>query len=229
MAVESHSDPHIGNALGLGLGLDLDPGVAAPSQLGQLPVTESPARNDSMSALWLWFGLLLLLAFLCPPSSSCGLSTHIEIGHRALEFLQLPHGRVNYKELLLEHQDAYQAGSVFPDAFYPSFCKSGKFHDVSESTHWTPFLNASVHYIQENFPLPWKKNTEKLVAFLFGVTSHMVADVSWHSLGIEQGFLRTMGAIDFHGSYSDAHSAGDFGGDVVSQFEFNFNYLSRRW
>uniref|UniRef100_A0A8C2MUK0 Phosphatidylinositol-glycan-specific phospholipase D n=1 Tax=Cricetulus griseus TaxID=10029 RepID=A0A8C2MUK0_CRIGR len=177
----------------------------------------------------LWSGLLLLLSFFCSRSSSCGLSTHVEIGHRALEFLQLQDGHINYKELLLEHQDAYQAGTVFPDAFYPSICKRGKYHDVSERTHWTPFLNASIHYIRENYPLPWEKDTEKLVAFLFGITSHMVADVSWHSLGIEQGFLRTMGAIDFHDSYSEAHSAGDFGGDVLSQFEFNFNYLSRRW
>ncbi|KAF3815369.1 hypothetical protein GH733_016751 [Mirounga leonina] len=110
-------------------------------------------------------------------------------------------------ELLLEHQDAYQAGAVFPDAFYPSICERGQFHDVSESTHWTPFLNASIHYIRENYPLPWEKDTEKLVAFLFGITSHMVADISWHSLGIEQGFLRTMGAVDFHYSYSKAHSA----------------------
>ncbi|KAF5925094.1 hypothetical protein HPG69_008771 [Diceros bicornis minor] len=132
-------------------------------------------------------------------------------------------------QLLLEHQDAYQAGSVFPDAFYPSICEGGRFHDVSESTHWTPFLNASVHYIRENYPLPWEKDTEKLVAFLFGITSHMVADISWHSLGIEQGFLRTMGDIDFHGSFPEAHSTGDFGGDVLSQFEFNFNYLARRW
>ncbi|XP_055470460.1 phosphatidylinositol-glycan-specific phospholipase D isoform X1 [Psammomys obesus] len=182
-----------------------------------------------MSAGRLWSGLMLLLAFFCSTSSSCGLSTHVEIGHRALEFLQLQDGHINYKELLLEHQDAYQAGTVFPDAFYPSVCKRGKFHDVSEKTHWTPFLNASITYIRENYPLPWEKDTEKLVAFLFGITSHMVADVSWHSLGIEQGFLRTMGAIDFHDSYSEAHSAGDFGGDVLSQFEFNFNYLSRRW
>ncbi|XP_049740823.1 phosphatidylinositol-glycan-specific phospholipase D isoform X3 [Elephas maximus indicus] len=78
-------------------------------------------------------------------------------------------------------------------------------------------------------PASAKEDTEKLVAFLFGIASHMVADVSWHSLGIEQGFLKTMGAIDFHNSYSDAHSAGDFGGDVLSQFEFNFNYLARHW
>lgn len=29
-------------------------------------------------------------------------------------------------QLLLEHQDAYQAGAVFPDAFYPSICERGK-------------------------------------------------------------------------------------------------------
>ncbi|XP_060045275.1 phosphatidylinositol-glycan-specific phospholipase D isoform X2 [Erinaceus europaeus] len=176
-----------------------------------------------------WFSLLIVLGCLCARASSCGISTHVEIGHRALEFLQLQGGTVNYKKLLLEHQDAYQAGTVFPDSFYPSICERGKFHDVSESTHWTPFLNASIHYIRENYPLPWEKDTEKLVAFLFGITSHMAADISWHSLGIEQGFLRTMGAIDFHGSYSDAHSAGDFGGDVLSQSEFNFNYLARHW
>ncbi|XP_074843689.1 phosphatidylinositol-glycan-specific phospholipase D [Carettochelys insculpta] len=57
----------------------------------------------------------------------------------------------------------------------------------------------------------------------------MVADVSWHSLGIDQGFLRTMGAIDFHGSYSEAHHTGDFGGDVLSQFELDFSYLKADW
>ncbi|KAL1287169.1 GPLD1 [Ovibos moschatus] len=182
-----------------------------------------------MSAFRFWSGPLMLLGFLCPRSSPCGISTHIEIGHRALEFLHLQDGSINYKELLLRHRDAYQAGSVFPDSFYPSICERGQFHDVSESTHWTPFLNASVHYIRKNYPLPWDEDTEKLVAFLFGITSHMVADVNWHSLGIEQGFLRTMAAIDFHNSYSEAHPAGDFGGDVLSQFEFKFNYLSRHW
>ncbi|XP_006888712.1 PREDICTED: phosphatidylinositol-glycan-specific phospholipase D [Elephantulus edwardii] len=183
-----------------------------------------------MSAFRFWSSLLItLLGYLCPGASPCGISTHVEIGHRALEFFHLQTGSVNYKELLLEHQDAYQAGTVFPDSFYPDICKGGKYHDVAESTHWTPFLNASIHYIREKYPLPWEKDTEKLVAFLFGITSHMVADISWHSLGIEQGFLRTMGAIDFHNSYPEAHSTGDFGGDVLSQFEFNFNYLTKRW
>uniref|UniRef100_A0A3Q1MEX6 Phosphatidylinositol-glycan-specific phospholipase D n=1 Tax=Bos taurus TaxID=9913 RepID=A0A3Q1MEX6_BOVIN len=177
-----------------------------------------------MSAFRFWSGLLMLLGFLCPRSSPCGISTHIEIGHRALEFLHLQDGSINYKELLLRHQDAYQAGSVFPDSFYPSICERGQFHDVSESTHWTPFLNASVHYIRKNYPLPWDEDTEKLVAFLFGITSHMVADVNWHSLGIEQGFLRTMAAVSTYKYFSHI-----IGGDVLSQFEFKFNYLSRHW
>lgn len=40
--------------------------------------------------------------------------------------------------------------------------------------------------------------TEKLVAFLFGIASHMVADVSWHSLGIDQGFLKAMGEVSLY-------------------------------
>uniref|UniRef100_A0A669P4I3 Phosphatidylinositol-glycan-specific phospholipase D n=1 Tax=Phasianus colchicus TaxID=9054 RepID=A0A669P4I3_PHACC len=128
-------------------------------------------------------------------------------------------GNVDYRQLLLNHQDAFQAGSIYPDAFYPPICKRGIYHDVSEDTHWSPFLKASIHYIRRNYPQPWGEATEKLVAFLFGVASHMVADVSWHSLGIDQGFLKAMGEVDFHGSYSEAHSVGDFG-DVEKLLQY---------
>ncbi|EPQ05831.1 Phosphatidylinositol-glycan-specific phospholipase D [Myotis brandtii] len=139
-----------------------------------------------------------IVAVVVAPSAEemeCGVLTRSRAGSLA------PPARP--EQLLLEHRDAYQAGAVFPDAFYPGICQRGR--------------------------CVCEQDTEKLVAFLFGVTSHMVADVSWHSLGIEQGFLRTMAAMDFHGSYSEAHPAGDFGGDVLSQFEFNFNYLARHW
>ncbi|XP_069469728.1 phosphatidylinositol-glycan-specific phospholipase D [Ambystoma mexicanum] len=180
------------------------------------------------SAFRIIFPLTLVCSW-CSRSDLCGLTTHIEIAHRALEFYSGLEGQVNYKELLLKHQDAYQAGSVYPDAFYPGICKEGRYHEVSEDTHWAPFLNTSINYIRTNYPQPWKEHTEKLVAFLFGIASHMVADVSWHSLGIEQGFLRAMASIDFHGSYQEAHRAGDFGGDVLSQYELNFNYLKAHW
>ncbi|XP_065686988.1 phosphatidylinositol-glycan-specific phospholipase D isoform X1 [Patagioenas fasciata] len=182
-----------------------------------------------MDGLKIWFVLLVILCHFCQRCSPSGISTHVEIAHRALEFFIKHEGNVNYRQLLLNHQDAFQAGSIYPDAFYPPICKSGIFHDVSEDTHWSPFLNASIHYIRRNYPQPWEEATEKLVAFLFGIASHMVADVSWHSLGIDQGFLKAMGEIDFHGSYSEAHNVGDFGGDVLSQFELDFGYLASKW
>ncbi|XP_053914138.1 phosphatidylinositol-glycan-specific phospholipase D isoform X2 [Cuculus canorus] len=182
-----------------------------------------------MSGLKIWTVWLVILYHFCQRCIPSGISTHVEIAHRALEFFIKHEGNVNYRQLLLNHQDAFQAGSTYPDAFYPSICKSGIFHDVSEDTHWSPFLNASIQYIRRNYPQPWEEATEKLVAFLFGIASHMVADVSWHSLGIDQGFLKAMGEIDFRGSYSEAHNAGDFGGDVLSQFELDFSYLASSW
>ncbi|XP_071409603.1 phosphatidylinositol-glycan-specific phospholipase D isoform X3 [Pithys albifrons albifrons] len=182
-----------------------------------------------MAGLKIWSVFLVILYHFCQRCIPCGISTHLEIAHRALEFFIKHEGSVNYRQLLLNHQDAFQAGSIYPDAFYPSVCKGGIFHDVSEDTHWSPFLKASIHYVRRNYPQPWEVATEKLVAFLFGIASHMVADVSWHSLGIDQGFLKAMGEIDFQGSYSEAHSAGDIGGDVVSQFELDFNYLASNW
>lgn len=49
--------------------------------------------------------------------------------------------------------------------------------------------------------------------------SHQVADVTWHSLGIKQGFLTTMGDVNFFGSFPAAHPVGDIGGDMVASFE----------
>ncbi|EHH52757.1 hypothetical protein EGM_13271 [Macaca fascicularis] len=186
-----------------------------------------------MSAFRLWPGLLMIvLASLCHRGSSCGLSTHIEIGKywRVVMLLViLDIGRWYYKELLLEHQDAYQAGTVFPDCFYPSLCKGGKFHDVSESTHWTPFLNASIHYIRENYPLPWEKVGMVLRFFYISYKAELSVVALLPDICIQLSMVLFLSQIDFHGSYSEAHSAGDFGGDVLSQFEFNFNYLARRW
>ncbi|XP_042724868.1 phosphatidylinositol-glycan-specific phospholipase D [Lagopus leucura] len=182
-----------------------------------------------MAGLKSWSVLMIILYNFFHKCIPSGISTHVEIAHRALEFFTKHEGNVDYRQLLLNHQDAFQAGSIYPDAFYPPICKRGIYHDVSEDTHWSPFLNASIHYIRRNYPQPWEEATEKLVAFLFGIASHMVADVSWHSLGINQGFLKAMGEVDFHGSYSEAHSVGDFGGDVLSQFELDFSYLTPNW
>ncbi|XP_052553942.1 phosphatidylinositol-glycan-specific phospholipase D isoform X2 [Tympanuchus pallidicinctus] len=145
-----------------------------------------------MAGLKSWSVLMIILYNFCHKCIPSGISTHVEIAHRALEFFTKHEGNIDYRQLLLNHQDAFQAGSIYPDAFYPPICKRGIYHDVSEDTHWSPFLNASIHYIRRNYPQPWEE-------------------------------------VDFHGSYSEAHSVGDFGGDVLSQFELDFSYLTPNW
>lgn len=56
------------------------------------------------------------------------------------------------------------------------------------------------------------KDALNLIAFTLGFASHQMADVTWHSLGISQGFLSAMGFANFHGSFDAAHDTGDIGG-----------------
>ena len=47
--------------------------------------------------------------------------------------------------------------------------------------------------------------TEKLVVFLLGVVQHQVADMSWHNLGVDQGFLEAMAQVNRHHDYHHHH------------------------
>ncbi|KAK7484045.1 hypothetical protein BaRGS_00024657, partial [Batillaria attramentaria] len=112
--------------------------------------------------------VVLFLVALFHVTKTCGPATHIEISYRA--------------------QDQFEPFQTNTD-----YDKVRKYHDIAEDTHWTPFMNATINYIRKNYPPPWDEATEKLVVFLLGVVSHQVADVSWHGLGIDQGFLDAMG------------------------------------
>ncbi|XP_071119252.1 phosphatidylinositol-glycan-specific phospholipase D-like [Haliotis cracherodii] len=158
-------------------------------------------------------------------TSGCGTTTHIEISHRSIEHFADEKGQFTYQELFRKHQDAFQAGSPYPDAYYSNICADGKYHDISEDSHWSGFLNATLNYIRRKYPPPWDQATEKLVVFMFGFMSHQVADVLWHNLGISQGFLQTMANINFHGVFGLAHDTGDIGGDVLAVFEMNLDYM----
>eukprot|EP00057_Strongylocentrotus_purpuratus_P034386 XP_795000.3 PREDICTED: phosphatidylinositol-glycan-specific phospholipase D [Strongylocentrotus purpuratus] len=150
---------------------------------------------------------------------------NVNKSHRATQYFRDTRGSIDYKQLILDNQDAFQAGNPYPDAYYDTICQGGKFHSVSEDTHWAPFLTTTIQYIRDHYPQPWSQDAKKLVVFLLGFASHQVADVSWHSLGIDQGFLTTMGDINFFGSFPDAHSVGDEGGDVLSEAELDLQYI----
>ena len=48
-------------------------------------------------------------------------------------------------DLLTKFASTHLYHSLFP----------GKYHYVSEDTHWAPFVKASVEYIRANYPQPW--------------------------------------------------------------------------
>ncbi|XP_052777361.1 phosphatidylinositol-glycan-specific phospholipase D-like isoform X2 [Mya arenaria] len=173
---------------------------------------------------------ILVFAFLVSLKSTlcntCGVLTHIEISHRAQQYFQdSADSNTNYGEMIRNHQDALMAGSPYPDAYYDVICANGMYHDVSEDTHWAPFLNATANYITSRYPKPWDDATQKLVVFMFGVVSHQVADILWHSLGIDRGFIQAMANINFHSHFSDAHTVADFGGDIMTAYEMDTSYI----
>lgn len=176
----------------------------------------------SWTSQWLLFACCCLIDV----TSSCGVVTHIEISHQALANYDDIKNDVDYSHIASSQQAAFEAGSAYPDAFYPPTCFFGQYHDVSEDTHWTQFLNASILYINTHYPKPWNTDVKRLVAFLLGVVSHQVADVLWHSLGIEQGFIQTMAKMNFHDVYPNAHTVADTGGDVLNVYQLNMDYSS---
>ena len=65
----------------------------------------------------------------------CGISTHTEIGYRAIEYFGYSDDASSHfiRNILLKHQDAFQAGNPFPDSFYNSLCYGGLYHQKSEA------------------------------------------------------------------------------------------------
>ncbi|KAH6569354.1 hypothetical protein BASA61_009481 [Batrachochytrium salamandrivorans] len=158
------------------------------------------------------------------------MSTHIEVSHRA-QFLLSDHSQPSSKtppgsnkkliaNMLAQNRPFVQAGSYFPDWGYACAGQS----DAAEEAHWPPFWNASIAYFSEKYhseTLPqWtphlaSPDSAALASFLFGVISHGIADASWHSLGMDEGFIETMQHSMFDGSYSDSHSNADIGGEFM--------------
>ena len=152
-----------------------------------------------ISTIWAWFWLL-----------TSGMATHEEITHQA---------RFIYKDdpnaFNRIHESYLQAGSYFPDWGY----SCGSSANEAEMAHWPDFWNATLAHLSKKYSRPWNLDAERLVSFLFGVISHSIADVSWHSLYMNEGFIDAMRFLDFGGNYDNAHMAADFGGDfLISRF-----------
>jgi glycosylphosphatidylinositol phospholipase D len=168
----------------------------------------------------LTLSIFSLFAFLlAPPARPCGMSTHDEISQRARTFFHSDDYPA-FDDYLAQQSGALQAGSVFPDWGY-----SFGYPDESEAAHWPPYLTAYADYLHDTYPQPWDEDTIKSAVFLLGAVSHSVADFNWHfTVGPLDGFITTMSKLDFHGNYGDAHTAADFGGDVLTVSEIDLGF-----
>ena len=81
--------------------------------------------------------------------------------------------------------------------FPPPAC--GPNHDDGEYTHWSPFQAVAASYARDAYPEPRNASGRALVAFLAGVASHYMADLSWHGLNTPTGYglIESVGVIDF--------------------------------
>ncbi|ODV83132.1 hypothetical protein CANARDRAFT_19740 [[Candida] arabinofermentans NRRL YB-2248] len=139
----------------------------------------------------------LVACWLLPFVSCAGVSTHITLASRIHPYLP---------DDIKEFTNEYYAGAFHPDAFYGCFGKS----EAAEEAHWPPFLLKALEYYH-------KQNTTNLPlkAFIYGIFTHQVADVSWHNLYHQQGLLEQLSQVEFGGNYSKAHTFLDTGGDFL--------------
>ncbi|KAK9234968.1 zinc dependent phospholipase C-domain-containing protein [Lipomyces kononenkoae] len=166
--------------------------------------------------------LLLVLALkLFNLAESCGIGVHVQILSRIRE---------NLAPDVNAHSSFAIPGAFFPDAFYSCMSQSA----TAEIAHWPPFLKATAQYYRKKYDSGKNPAGVGLRAFLFGVLTHQIADVSWHSLGVDQGLLMAMAIREFDGDYVAAHNTLDTGGDVIIMERLlrtspNLEWLIQRW
>ncbi|KAK5577863.1 hypothetical protein RB653_002811 [Dictyostelium firmibasis] len=155
----------------------------------------------------------------------CGMTTHNTVARRAFNFSSFD-GFEQYQKYISENFDVFDAGAAFPDFGYDC----GGLANESEAAHWPPFLRAATKYLLETYTQPWSLDGIRLAVFLLGVTSHQIADISWHSIGgIQQGLIRAMAGQDFNGTYEIAHSNADEGGEFELAYNYDLSWLSDKW
>ncbi|KAK9457336.1 zinc dependent phospholipase C-domain-containing protein [Dipodascopsis uninucleata] len=199
------------------------------------------------SSSYLLRGALLfgeITSIILQPSgvAASGISTHIHVLERARSSL----------ETVVSEQDSFAiAGAFFPDAFYDCMSQSAE----AELAHWPPFLAEAVDYYREMYgdlaqsarsaqedarntssreDLKIAEEGNGLRAFLYGMFTHQIADVSWHSLGVDQGLLMAIALTEFDGDYSSAHRVLDTGGDMILMYRLiesgaDLSFMNQRW
>jgi hypothetical protein len=162
-----------------------------------------------------------ILCLLPAVAYGCGFTVHMLNSHRALSAFASTPLTPSLFSVLTAHRGALYAGSPYPDYLYAC----GPNHDDGEYSHWSPFQAQAAKYIREAYPAPRNASGDALVAFLAGVVSHYMADISWHGLAETPGgygLIEHIGALDFNGTGgldSAPHTECDTGAEFVAVYE----------
>jgi len=133
-------------------------------------------RPSSLPAATLLLGALALPS----PALANGQSTHVWISYEALTLL--PDGPLADLLRRPELEPALVNGTMFPDWGYASGDR-----DHGEASHWEPFQQTYLRWIQDTFDAPYSSpDAAPHVAFLFGMASHGMADEHFDSLFMER-------------------------------------------
>ncbi|XP_048759928.1 phosphatidylinositol-glycan-specific phospholipase D-like isoform X2 [Ostrea edulis] len=155
-----------------------------------------------------------------------GSISHGIISNRASVYFDGKGENEMHWKIVQDNPDGLFAGSVYPDVFYDPQCSEGNYSFVSDVTKSSAFLNGTVNYIHQKYPKPWSNVTEKLVAFLYGVTSHHVAHSMWYGEDLlQQGFLDMMAKLNFHGNFEETALFAELGSDVVLAYDLNLDHI----
>lgn len=182
--------------------------------------------------MYIAFSVITLILYLPLTITCCGVGVHLCLLARTLSYIP---------ETAKDPIDFTQTGAFFPDAFYSCMGLS----EAAEAAHWPPFLKSAVEFWREKYDgdgegamqimknssnrksrrrrvWEWLTNRKttaseanQLKSFIYGVLTHQVADVSWHSLGVKQGLLEMLSEMEFQGDLDKAHSILDTGGDMI--------------
>ena len=94
-------------------------------------------------------------------------------------------------------------------------------------------LNWMSDYFRQKYgndPTKYDEETIKLLVSMFGIQSHSITDIVWHSIdGVHHGFIRENAKIAFKGSFERSHDNADVGGDLVLNHQLNNDFMIEKW
>ena len=159
-----------------------------------------------------------------------GMATHTMVGVRTAHYYGKISKNVNadfYNDILANHTIEVISGADFPDFLY---LYSDDRHEMAEEAHWPPWQAAAAKYIRslEDFRDP-SEDTQKLIAFLFGVSIHYAADKMWEGLSNQlvrgQGFTSLIGQFNLGdtGMGNDNESVSNMASDFLMPVRFSLS------